>query len=196
MKKTVSLALALVMLVSTMLFATSCDLDGVTSLFEHPIDRLGKVIVEDSNYQVRMTYYNFPLVGTLSGTGIYDGNIHYISSTYWSEEYYIETVGDTIYKYQKNEDGVLEKTVEENEEVVFYDDIFQSECYEKIGKNVYKQKKDVKFELIGDVVLTIDDDECTVEGYLLNDDGTVGGIGIKLVFSKMGEIELTLPEVD
>ena len=61
----------------------------------------------------------------------------------------------------------------------------------KDKENTYKQKKDVTFDNFEDVTITIEEDSCTIEMM-----STDEGYGVKLVISKIGEIELTLPTVE
>ncbi len=130
-----------------------------------------------------------------------DGNIQYISAALFDTEEYTETVGNVKYSYTKNDDGTWSKT-QDTEEVddtgTTVDDetleiLFNPDNYEKVDgeKNTYKQKKGISFDDFEDVVMTIEEDSCTME---MVDIET--GYDVKIVISKIGEIKLTLPTVE
>jgi hypothetical protein len=127
--------------------------------------------------------------------------------TVFEPEQYIEKVGDIEYSYSKDDNGDWVKTQVEEEEEDSSDNsddnalaqLFDPENYEPVeGKeNTYRQKAGVSFEdldgmQVEDVVISIDDTSCTIE-MTATIEGMV--VGMKLVFSKIGEIELTLPTV-
>jgi len=203
MKKTVSLILALVMLVCTMLFTTSCGLDAIESLFKHPIDQFSEKLQEEKNFQMKATMYDLPIFGTVSVLYQFDDNIVYTPGVFGSGESYTKQVGDITYTYEKDDNGKwvrnAETTDEEEEDDLAnggFVDWLDSESYEKVEgeKNTYKQKDDVDFEDIEDVVLTLDDDSCTIEGVMIVDG--VSSYEIKIVISKIGEMDLSVPDVD
>ena len=98
----------------------------------------------------------------------------------------------------KNDDGTWSKTkdTKKNDSGVTgnntMDELFNPDNYEKVKdkENTYKQKKDVTFDDFEDVIITIEEDSCTIEMT-----STDEGYGVKLVISKIGEIDLTLPSV-
>ena len=193
MKKFVSLFLTLMLCISMMLIVTSCGT-------KHPIEEFKNKMADADSYQMSFTMSNIPLFGTITITTKVDGNIQYTPAIMFNEEEYIETVGDTKYKYTKNEDATQSKTQdteEEDDSSVSSDktmeELFNPDNYEKVKdkENTYKQKKDVTFDNFEDVVITIEEDSCTIEMT-----STDEGYGVKLVISKIGEIELTLPTVE
>ena len=193
MKKFVSLFLTLTLFISMMLIVTSCG-------SKHPIEEFKNKMADADSYQMSVTMSNVPLFGTITMTTKVDGNIQYTPAIMFNEEEYIETVGDTKYKYTKNEDGTWSKTQdteEEDDSSVTSDktmeELFNPDNYEKVkdNENTYKQKKDVTFDNFEDVTITIEEDSCTIEMM-----STDEGYGVKLVISKIGKIELTLPTVE
>ncbi len=192
MKKTVSFVMAICLLASMLLLMTSC-------LFEHPIDQFREKIEKSgNNFQMAMT---IELTDTIKMTQIVktDGNIQYtVANKDWMiPESYTETLEDgTVFEYTKDAFGVWSKAEKEDESALDEDanDLFNSKNYEKVDgeKNTYRQKDDVIFEKFEDVVITIGEDSCTVECVL-----RIEGVGYdtKVVYSKIGEMELTLPEV-
>ena len=193
MKKFVSLFLTLMLCISMMLIVTSCGT-------KHPIEKFKNKMADADSYQMSVTMSNVPLFGTITMTTKVDGNIQYNPAFMFNKEEYIETVGDTKYKYTKNEDGTWSKaqdTEEEDDSSVTSDktmeELFNPDNYEKVKdkENTYKQKKDVTFDNFEDVTITIEEDSCTIEMM-----STDAGYGAKLVISKIGEIELTLPTVE
>lgn len=192
MKKLVSLSLAIILCLSFLILSSSCS-------SVHPIEEFKNKMVKADSFQMTATMSNVPLFGTLTITTKVDGNIQYTPAIMFSSEEYIETVGDIEYKYTKNDDGKWTKTEKAKEDdsssvasPESIDAFFNPENYEVIKgeENSFKQKKDVVFENFEDVVLTIEENSCTFEMM------SVEGYGVKLVFSKIGEVELTLPTVE
>ena len=109
MKKFVSLFLTLMLCISMMLIVTSCGT-------KHPIEEFKNKMADADSYQMSFTMSNIPLFGTITITTKVDGNIQYTPAIMFNEEEYIETVGDTKYKYTKNEDGTWSKTQDTEEE--------------------------------------------------------------------------------
>ena len=72
------------------------------------------------------------------------------------------------------------------------EDFFDPDNYEWVRgeKFTFQQKDDVTFEDYEDVVLTIEDNSCTIEMVTLE-----GGYNVKIVISDIGEVDLTLPTV-
>ena len=192
MKKFISLFLTLMLCISMVLIVTSCGA-------KHPIEEFKSKMEDADSYQMSVTMSNVPLFGTITMTTKYDGNIQYTPASMFDEEEYIETVGNIKYKYTKNEDGTWSKTQDTEEEDdsgvtgdKTMEELFNPDNYEKVKdkENTYKQKKDVTFDNFEDVTLTIEENSCTIEMA-----STDEGYGVKLVISKIGEIELTLPTV-
>ena len=193
MKKILSLSLALILGISMLLTAVSCA-------GRHPIEKFKNKMEEADNYQMTITMSNVPLLGTFTMTTKIDGDIQYTPAGMFHDEEYTQTVGDVEYTYTKTEDGEWIKTqsaVEEDTSDITNDetmnDLFNPENYEKVKgeENTYQQKKDVQFDDFEDVVIIIDDNSCTLE--MLSKEE---GYSMKIVISKIGEIELTLPSVE
>lgn len=185
-KKIISFTLALTLL-SMVLMVTSCGA-------KHPIEKFRNKLSDAGSFEARITMSDIPYFGTITQKIKVDGNIQYTYASVFNEANYTRKVGDAIYKYTKNEDGTWSKTrdVDETDDSV-WDELFNPDNYEKVKdqKNTYKQKKDVSFDEIADVVMIIGEDSCTIEMVSLD-----GGIDVKFVISKIGEIELTLPTID
>ena len=194
MKKVVSLLLVLAMCTSLLMAFTSCSA-------KHPIDEFKIKMVKANSYQMVITMSDIPLFGTISLVAKVDGNIQYTPAFMFQGEQYTETDGDVKYTYTKDDDGnwTKEKGDADDDDSDFFGseemkEIFNSENYEKVeGKeNTYKQKSDVEFDEFEDVTITIEEDSCTIEGKVTSDGMTCK---MKVEISKIGEIELTLPEV-
>ncbi len=193
MKKIISLSLTLILCLSLLLAAVSCG-------SKHPIVEFKNKMENAANYQMAVTMSNVPFLGTFTMTTKIDGNIQYTPAIMFSEEEYIETVGDIEYKYTKNEDGKWVKTQnttkEDSSDITndkTMEELFNPENYEKIKdkENTFKQKKDVSFEDFEDVVITIEETSCTIEMV-----STTEGYDVKIIISKIGEIKLSLPAVE
>lgn len=194
MKKNVSLLLSLVLCFSMLLTLASCS-------FKHPIEQFFDKMTKANNFQMSVTMSDIPFIGTMTIMRQKDGNITYSPTVLFGSATYTETVGDVTYTYTENEDGTWTKTQSENDDSsdVVGDnemaELFNPDNFEKVKdeKNTYKQKSDVKFDTMEDVVIVITDDECTITLNFINE-GLV--CPTKVVISKIGEIELTLPTVD
>ena len=191
MKKIILLFTALMLCISMILGVTSCGT-------KHPIEKFKSKMTKANSYQMSVTMSSVPFFGTVTMTTKVDGNIEYTPANMFEEEEYTETIGDIKYKYTKNDDGTWSKTqdTKKNDSGVTgnktMDELFNPDNYEKVKdkENTYKQKKDVTFDDFEDVIITIEEDSCTIEMT-----STDEGYGVKLVISKIGEIELTLPSV-
>ena len=194
MKKALSFLIVVSLCLSMLLTATSC------ALFKHPIEKFNDKMEKADSYQITITMSDVPFLGTITMTTKVDGNIQYSPTTLISEEEYIETDGDVEYKYSKNELGkwVKEKVTDKDDSEVFdeesFEELFNPKNYEKVKgeKNTYQQKDDVDFDEFKDVKITIEDDSCTIEMSVTSEGVT---FNMEIVVSKIGEIELTLPEI-
>lgn len=187
MKKVLSLLLCLVVVLST-LSVISCS-------SKHPIEEMKEKITESGkNAQIQITMSNVPVLGTVTTTKQFDNNIRYEPAFLVYGEAYYETVGDVEYKYTKDADGkwTKEETEPSDEDGIL--SLLNPESYEEVSgeENTYKQKSDVTFEEYENVTLKIDDNSCTINAQVTSD-GVV--CDVKIVISKIGEIDLTLPEV-
>ena len=193
MKKVVSLFIIFAMCASLFVAFTSCS-------SKHPVDEFFEKMENADSYQMDITMSDIPLFGTLSFATKVDGNIQYTPSVMFSEEEYTETVGDVTYKYTKDSSGKWTKTTvevsDEESDILAgqLESLFVSDNFEKVDgeENTFKQKSGVNFDNFEDVKITIAEDSCTIE-MKANSEGML--MGVKIVVSKIGEIELTLPEV-
>ena len=195
MKKTIALTLALTLLLLSIWMLPSCGA-------KHPIVKFAEKMEKADSYQIAVTMSDIPLLGTMTVTTMVDGNIEYTPAVLFDSEKYVETVGDVQYTYTKNDDGKwkkTEETVEEDSSSVTSDEsmaeFFNPDNYEKVKdeENTYKQKKDVVFDNFSDVVMTIGENTCIIEMTATSDGMT---FKTKIVISKIGEVDLTLPQVD
>ena len=195
MKKTFSLSLLFALCISILLATASCSA-------KHPIEEFKNKMDTADSYQITMTMSNVPFIGTYTMTIKVDGNISYVPETLINEEEYAEVVGDIAYSYKKNSYGKWKKTQYSLEDYdSLYDDqsmenLFNPEKFEKAEdkeNTYYKQKKDTTFDDFEDVVITINENSCTIETKCTEDGIT---FDVKIVLSKIGEIELTLPTVE
>lgn len=191
MKKAVSLFLTLVLCMSIVLGVTSCDA-------KHPIEEFKSKMDAADNYQISTTMSEVPFFGTITVITKVDGNIQYSSTALFDTEEYTETVGDAVYKYTKNENGVWSKALDTDgqdntagTDSKTLEILFNPDNYDKVEENTYRQKKDVSFDEFKDVVMTLEGDSCTIETVSIED-----GYGVKFVISEVGKIELTLPTVE
>ncbi len=198
MKKVISVLLMISICLSMLAMITSCSLLPL----KHPIEKFKEKMDKEQNYQVTLTMKDVPFLGTLTMTTQRDGNIGYTPAVLFSEEEYTETVGETKYKYTKNDNGKWIKSevesVEDDDSITGedqMDDLFDPDNYEKVKdeKNTYKQKDDADFGEFKDIVMTVDDDSCVIKGNVISKGVTCP---VTIEISKIGEIELTLPNVD
>ena len=194
MKKILTSLLALVLVLSLALSMASC-----TEV--HPIQKFLLKMQSAKSYNISVSMTDVPFLGTVSISSKVDGNVQYIPETIVSEEAYIEYVSDAQYIYTKNAKGEWTKTKSEldlgisdlcsNEQILAF---FDAENFEAVeGKeNVYRQKDDADFGEYTDLTITVKDDSCTVSCT-----AAVEGlnIGVVIVISELGKVDLTLPEV-
>ncbi len=182
--------LLLVLCICTSVFA-SCG--------KHPIKKFKDTIEESDSCLVTMTI-NTSLMKPITLIIQVDGNISYIPSFLGEPAKYIEELDNVTYEYTKNYDGRWEKSVQEKDENNIYDqlldeDFFDSDNYEKVknSKNSYKQRDDVVFTGVSDVIITAGKNNYTMEMTI-----PVEGVemDVTAVYSKFNEIELTLPIVE
>ena len=194
MKKVISLLTILATCLSILMAFTSCS-------SKHPIDEFKEKMKKADSYEMSITMSDVPLFGTFTMTTQVDGNIQYTPAVMFSEEEYTETVDGVNYKYTKDASGKWTKEKEEtndNDSSIYGDEsmaqLFNPDNYEKVKgeENTYKQKSDVAFDDYEDVKITIEDNSCTIQMKAFSDGMTYG---VKIVFSKIGEVELTLPKV-
>ena len=166
-------------------------------LRKSPIEKFFIEMKEAESYQLEMTVSDIPFVGTINMKQMVDGNVSYTSAIWFQDEQYEEKVGKDVYVYTKNEDGMWTKekqigTSTTDALVETYKELLDYENYEKVKgeKNTYILKEDVKFDEFENVTLIIEDDQCTVK-LTVKTEGM--SLTATIVVSKLGEVELTLP---
>ena len=190
MKKAVSFVVAVCLLTAILLTFSSCA-------FRNPIDSFVKKIEKKESYQLAMTMSlsDFTVTQIIKC----DGNISYTAAndTLGTPATYTEIYDDETYEYTKDSAGKWRKAKKEDTEDDLTEELLElldGDNYEKVKgeKNKYRQKESVVFEKFEDVRITIDDDAMVIKCEMTLQGETWD---LKLVFSKLGEIDLTLPEV-
>ena len=169
-----------------------------------PIGRILTKLEKNESYHMSATISGIPILGSISLERMVDGNVTYTSAFLLSSEQFIEVVGEDTYLYTKSSDGTWTRKKTDSssntaddmiEDLIGdVDELTNPKNYERVKgeKYKYKQKDDVDFGGCKDVVITIADDTVTVEM-------TVSFQGMEMpatvVISRIGEVELTLPEV-
>lgn len=166
----------------------------------HPLEKFALKIARKQNFQMDIALSGIPLFGSIAISYEVDGKIHHIPEGSLVTEAYFERVGDTQYKYSKDENGnwIKEETeegllsnLEENE---LFKELINPDNYELVEgkKNVYRQKEDVVFDGCKDVTITLERNSCTIQMISLSD-----GMDLETVImiSNVGGIHLTLPRV-
>ena len=173
MKKLLSLLLTFTLSFLLLLSLTSCFKNE-----PHPIDAFYDKMEEESNCQLAITY-SFPSVGSFGFKMKIDGNVTYIPDFYVLgeqvfEETYVKVTDDYQYVYTKDAygDWTREKTAVSQDfttisgnESLDFESILKSKYYEKVEgeENTYKQKSSAYFDDVEDVVITVEEDFCSIE---------------------------------
>lgn len=216
MKRIISLILALTLCLSCVFVLASCNVQDMIAKFtgedtssdddnnkqkeepKHPILEYYEKMESVDNYKLTITMSDVPYFGIVTMMNYVDGNIEYAPETMFNEEEYLETVGEKIYSYTKDEDGKWTKTdvteyyAEEDE--LLAEEFFDYNNYEPVeGKeNVFKQKNGVDFGEYSNVTFTLGDNSFTIE-MTVEEEGMT--MGLTLIVSNFGESDLTLPKV-
>ncbi len=216
MKKTLSFLMIVSLCLSLLMLVTSCSsMLPFEEPDQHPIEAFVEKMEKAGSYQTLLTEVIDGEV--ISLTIQTDGNIHYGPASEFNPETYCEIVGDVAYIYIKD-GSEWEKEKVENIDSLPWSitcermilKLFENlDHYEKVTneENVYKLKDDI--DLVFDyeqderydpkvttVKITIADDSCTIDVSIdASIDSPIGTVDITMVISKIGEIELTLPNV-
>ncbi len=195
MKKLSILFLVLLCLLSAL--TTSCSLKHSLTAFKEKID-------ETESYQFSLVLIEPTTSTRTTLTTLVEGNVTYFfaNDSIGFDEYFVKTIDEYEIIYQKDSEGNWTKSIseilEEEEELPFdvnLNDIFNADNYESVKgeKKAYKQKKDVVFGDFDDLLITFGDNTCTIEGKAMID-----GImwEAKIIYSKVGEVDLTLPTIE
>jgi hypothetical protein len=193
-KKIILAVVAAVLCIATVLLVV---LIGTS---QNTLEKFAGKIARKQNFQMDVVISGIPLFGSIALTYEIDGNIQHIPENSFTEESYVEIVGDKQYHYSKDENGKWIKAEAENDSVSIFQDneIFQQlinfNNYELVEgtKNVYRQKADVVFDGCKDVTITLERNSCTIQMISLSD-----GMDLETVImiSNVGGIHLTLPRV-
>ncbi len=201
MKKLLTTILTVFMLFSLVSCAFSEEQESV-----HPIEKFGKKLEED-NCSIEMTFLikdeQFSVSYTIEMQ--VDGSVIYMPECtamgqVLLEECYIKAYEDYSYVYKKNDFGnwirnivYAEQSSATDYEAFF--ELFRPNNYEKVSgeKNTYKQKPTADFDLFDDVTMTVTDTECTMVGMVLQNGVYVN---VEILFSKIGQIDITLPRTN
>ncbi len=183
----------------SILFVLLFTLSSLTSCFTHPIEEFKEHMDEADNFQMTMTIYDIEYYDKITITMKVDGNITYTPESILGPAEYEETFDDKTYTYTEDGNGNWIKTesFEEDDGTTDFldeDEIFNPDNYEKVKKQkkTYRQKEDVYFDSLSDVVIKIEDDSYTIDC-----DITIQGLSyeVRFVFSHFDKINLTLPNV-
>ncbi len=191
MKKFLKAFVSLMVVFCVLLGTTSCSLGD-------PFKKFSKKIEKKENFKMTMSI-TIEDVGKITQTAYVDDNIMYYpeNTALMTEEYYVESMEDSVVEYRKNQNKKWEKTTKEKDDAFNLEtnDIFNVENYKRDSedKNVYRQKKDVIFDNFEDVVITFYDESVVIEGNMTME---MVKYEVKIVISEIGEQQLTLPSVN
>lgn len=192
MKKLLTSAICLLMIVTLLLFATSCT-------FNDPLRHYFKKANKTTNYTLTLVLTHEDSNIKITQIMHCDGNIIYYpeNRNLGQKEYYAEIIDDYTIEYREVTKGKWEKDIKETEYAFDLEknDIFNAEHYEKVKKekNVYKQKKNIVFDSFEDLTVTIIDESVIIEGTMTMD---YISYNVKIIVSDFNEHDLTLPTVE
>ncbi len=188
----------------TALLLALCLLAGLAACGSiHPIDQLRSGLSKEKNCQIILTVEDVPLLGNISVTFKMDGNKQYRTGVLGMGERYLETVDGTTYQYthilgdkwvktQKKQDEDSEKYENLMQEA---QEIFVKENFKKVkGEGLtYRQRSNVTFDSFRDVTVRFEKDACTITGKV-DMDGVL--VSVKILVNEIGQVSLTLPQVN
>ena len=187
MKRIISLSIAIIVLISSL---TACSMNN-------SFKGLVKKIEKTQNYKMKISY-TLEGFGKVTQTMYVDENKKYYpeNDTLGYDEYYTEEIDDYIIEYHKDYDDKWKKNIEENDGdddlSLEENDIWNLDNYDKDGKNVYVQKKNVIFDNFDNVVITVLEDSLVIECTMILD---LSEIEVKIIISEIGEHTIELPTV-
>lgn len=172
----------------------------ILCLPKHPIEKFANKLFKKQNFQVEVTLGGIPLFIAKNFVMEVDGKIIHVPDTFFSEEYYLETIGNVHYKYTKDKNGIWSKKLSEDDSISNLLDeetikqLVDPDNYELVEgtENVYRQKADTHFEYFKNVTLTLEEDSCKIEMITLAGDML---LETQIVISEIGEMDLELPTV-
>ena len=145
-----------------------------------------------------MKFSNVPIVNNIKLDISVDENIMYVDKSIMNNAYYIETVDDDTYVYTKPNMGYWTKTKAKLTNTEYLDAVsdesldvlFDFRNYERVDyeENTYRLRIDVIVDGFDDVIVVVDENSCTFEM-----EYEELGCDLKIIISKVGEVELTLP---
>jgi len=176
-----------------------------------PLEKFVLKLAKKQNFQMEVSAYGIPLLGSLAFVVEMDGNITHIPDLVLiDEECYVEKVGNETFTYTKDENGKWVKTKDEDDsDLEFLDEddleeLINPDNYELVEgtENVYRQKDSVQFEKFKNITITLEDDSCKIEMIAYLEEITLAGFTLngialetQIVISKIGEVNLKLPRV-
>ena len=201
-------ALLLICILSLLTFS-ACSSEN--NLAEDKLTEFKQKLLAENNYQITLTIENVPLFGTLRDNKKIDGNISYGKDSFaLGEPRYIEETDSDKFEYTQLNDKwyktVLTEDSDNYSELDYIkesiDTIFNINNYIKTDENIFELKEGVEYYILGPIdendysiesaIVTVNEDDCVFEM-----EAFVSSIYYKmtLVFSDIGNINLTLPEV-
>ena len=186
-------------IVSVLLVCLLCAWTLSGCLMKHPIQKFAETMYTADSYQVEIGVTDIPFVGELSVTLQVDGDVTYTPEILFAPAKYVEKKDGKQYVYTENSDGTWTKTEGEVEDAMSELDVeellelLNPANYEEVEEGVFEQKDDVTFDDFEDVVITIGEDEYTIEAATSAEGLTVH---VEIEISKINEVELTLPDAD
>ncbi len=187
MKRILTFVLVICLAVTVVMLA-GCDK-------RDPLEKFYDEMNETESFRVEMTVNAMGM--KVTETLLVDGNIqHTLESDISNESYLVETENG-VTEYVKNVFGKWVKNTyvpTEDDELDVFDEemeaLFDPLNFD-IEENKYTQKDDVEFESFKDVVITLDEEKCTIEMTMVME-----GIGVDttLKITKLGEVNESLPK--
>ena len=187
MKRILTFVLVICLAVTVVMLA-GCDK-------RDPLEKFYDEMNETESFRVEMTVNAMGM--KVTETLLVDGNIqHTLESDISNESYLVETENG-VTEYVKNVFGKWVKNTyvpTEDDELDVFDEemeaLFDPLNFD-IEENNYTQKDDVEFESFKDVVITLDEEKCTIEMTMVME-----GIGVDttLKITKLGEVNESLPK--
>ena len=205
MKKSILSALALLLCALMLLTATACDTDSLKDVGDvlgdiipskDPLEKFNKNFKNTDSYQIEYSITYDEIAISINATIQYDGNIICKDGNILDNPTYTEIVDNVKYEYTKENDKWIKKKLSNTDEDIYSKNnvlatYLNPDNFEKIedSENVYKQKAGVELVGLEDATVTVEDTSCTFE-----DKDKETGMNTTLIISKLGEIELTLPD--
>lgn len=206
MKKSILSVVALFLCALMLLTATACNSetlkdigDGIGDIIpsKDPLEKFNKIFEETDSYQIEyiITYDYIDI--SFKAICQYDGNVTCKDGSALDNPTYTETIDNVKYEYTKENDKWIKKKLSNTDKDIFSKNnvmttYLNPDNFEKAedSENVYKSKVGIDIEELGEeVTITVEDTRCTLEAK----DKEIG-LNTTITISKLGEIEITLPD--